>query len=79
MPGPADLNPPDWIRGEEERRKLVEDDGYMAEQTRIATDNAFVDRAAAVVAESERLKQDNDRIIAERERIRANGENTRNG
>ena len=74
----TDPNSAGRIQEEEERRRQQEeDDGYLAEQTRIATDKAYEGRLAKVLAESERLRQDNARIMAEHERIRTNGGDTK--
>ena len=60
-------------------QQRIDDERYLAEQTRIATDKAYEEKLAMVIAESERLREDNSRIIADYERMKTIGENTKNG
>ena len=67
-----------FLQGTPEQQR-IEDERFLAEQTRIATDKAYEDRLATVIAESERLRDENSRIMADYDRMKANGENTKNG
>ena len=60
-------------------QRRIDDERCLAEQTRIATDKAYEDKLAMVIAECERLRYENSRIMADYERMKANGENTKNG
>ena len=63
----------------EQRIHQEEDERYLAERNRIATDRAYEDRLATATAESERRRQENSRILTDYDRMKANGENTKNG
>ena len=65
-----------YLEGTPEQQR-IEDERYLAEQTRIATDKAYEDKLATAIAESERLRYENSRILADYERMKANGENTK--
>ena len=65
-----------YLEGTPEQQR-IEDERYLAEQTRIATDKAYEDKLATVIAESERLRYENSRILADYDRMKANGENTK--
>ena len=67
-----------YLEGAPEQQR-IEDERYLAEQTRIATDKAYEDKLATAISESERLRYENSRILADYERMKANGENTKNG
>ena len=67
-----------YLEGTPEQQR-IEDERYLAEQTRIATDKTYEGKLATVIAESERLRYENSRILAGYDRMKANGENTKNG
>ena len=66
-----------YTSGTPEQQRIDDDERYLAEQTRIATDKAYEEKLAMVIAESERLREDNSRIIADYERMKTIGENTK--